>query len=67
MSVTQYSKLRSDKARIERLAEELARWETNLRSHPLREGRTMTFAEAQEWKRDAQLDMIADLKDMIAR
>lgn len=68
MSVTQYPKLRSDKARIDRLTEALAQWEANLRSFPVLDSNTtFTFAEAQDWAHGTQLDMIAEIQTMIAR
>lgn len=68
MSVTQYPKLRSDKARIDRLTEALSRWEANLQSTPrATDGPDLTFAEAQRWAHDAQLDLINEIQEMIAR
>lgn len=70
MSVEQYPKLRSDKARLDRLADRLDGWEANLlAAHKDKrpEGRTFTFDEAHGWKLDAELDLIAEIRDMIAR
>lgn len=69
MSVTAYPRLRSDKARLERLTAELERWEHNLRAcyrdeHPGDE-HAFTFGEARRWKLDAELDFINSVRDAI--